>query len=497
VLGTLGRGRFPPYLAAVGGVAAITAAIALVRPWVDIPNLVVAYLLLVLLLGARWGWPPAATAAVLAFGAYDFFFVPPYGTLYVSAPRELLNLVVLLAAALAGGRLAAVMASQRELARSAALEFATLYEVAIAALNEPEAAAALRLLCERANALGGVHAASLVVVEGGRAEVVAGNPLSAGELARAEWAAASGTNLGARLYRGSLEVMRGAEAASDEMAHVVLAGGVAVLRLAREGVGANERRLLAALLGLAGLLLDRRRAAETEQRARALEAADRLKAAILSSISHELKSPLASLRAGLTTLSMPEAGLRPEHGEIVAGLDGQAARLDRLVGDLLTMSRLEAGLVSERTPQDFADLVATVLRALRPSLEGFDLRLEVPEDLPPVLADELQIERVLTNLLENATEWAPPGGRISIGAEAGELEVAAWVENEGPDIRPVDLDQIFDKFWTGRRGGSGLGLAICRGIVEAHGGRIRAENRRGGPRITFTLPVAVRVRGSQ
>jgi two-component system, OmpR family, sensor histidine kinase KdpD len=493
VLGTLGRGRFPPYLAAVAGVAAITAAIAAVRPWVDIPNLVVAYLLLVLLLGARWGWPPAATAAVLAFGAYDFFFVPPYGTLYVSAPRELLNLVVLLAGALAGGRLAAVMASQRELARSAALEFATLYEVAIAALNEPEAAAALRLLCERAAALRGVHAATLVAVEAGRAEVVAGEALSPGELARAEWAAAGGTNLGARLYRGSLEVMSGAGAASDEMAHIVLAGGVAVLRFAREGVEPKERRLLAALLGLAGLLLDRRRAAGTEQRARALEAADRLKAAILSSISHELKSPLASLRAGLTTLSMPEAGLRPEQGEIVAGLDGQAARLDRLVGDLLTMSRLEAGLASERSPQDFADLVATVLRALRPSLEGFYLRLEVPEDLPPVLADELQIERVLTNLLENATEWAPPGGRISVGAEAGELEMAAWVENEGPDIRPVDLDQIFDKFWTGRRGGSGLGLAICRGIVEAHGGRIRAENRRGGPRVTFTLPVAVSV----
>jgi len=121
----------------------------------------------------------------------------------------------------------------------------------------------------------------------------------------------------------------------------------------------------------------------------------------------------------------------------------------------------------------------------------------VPQDLPPVLADELQIERVLTNLLENATEWAAPGSRITIGAEAGELEVAAWVENQGPDIPPVELDQVFGKFWTRRRGGSGLGLAICRGIVEAHGGRIRAENRRGGPRFTFTVPVAVRVEGSQ
>src|SRR5439155_6613820 len=202
-------------------------------------------------------------------------------------------------------------------------------------------------------------------------ELVAGDPLSPEDLARAGWASASGTNLGARLHHGSLEVMSRPDANGDDVAYVVLTGGVAVLRFAREGVGPSERRLLAAMLGLAGLLLDRRRAAETEERARALKASDRLKAAVLSSMSHELKSPLASLRAGLTTLSMPKAGLRPEQREIVGGLDGQAARLDRLVGDLLTMSRLEAGLESERTPQDFADLASTVLRAVRSSLEGF------------------------------------------------------------------------------------------------------------------------------
>src|SRR5439155_11937108 len=122
------------------------------------------------------------------------------------------------------------------------------------------------------------------------------------------------------------------------------------------------------------------------ERMRSLEASDRLKAAILSSISHELKSPLTSLRAGLTTLLMPEAHLDQEQRELASGMDRQAARLDRLVGDLLTMSKLEAGLPIERWPQDFAEMVGAVLSSLGPRLAGIELRVELPSDLPPVLA---------------------------------------------------------------------------------------------------------------
>jgi two-component system sensor histidine kinase KdpD len=178
-------------------------------------------------------------------------------------------------------------------------------------------------------------------------------------------------------------------------------------------------------------------------------------------------------------------------------MDRQAARLDRLVGDLLTMSKLEAGLPIERSPQDFAEMTGAVLSSLAPSLAGFEVRVELAPELPPVLADELQVERLLANLLENASEWTPAGGRITVGAalvtategDAGD-RLSAWVENQGPDIRPADLTEVFDKFWTRREGGSGLGLAISRRIVEAHGGEIRAENTRQGPRFTFTLPLA-------
>jgi two-component system, OmpR family, sensor histidine kinase KdpD len=495
---TSARSLALPYLVALAGVAGITALIWAVRPWLDIPNLAVAYLLLVLWVGARWGWAPAVAAAVVAFATYDWFLVPPYGTLYISAPRELLNLVVLLAAAVVGGRLVASLSAGRAGAEASARESSVLNEVAIAALRDPEAAAALRLLCERAVAGGGLAAISLLAFEGGSPSLVAGSPPEPDDLEKARWAQENGSNVGAYISKGRLRVTR-TFPAGPRVAHVLLAGGVAVLRFRETPLDVDHQRLLAALLGLAGLLLDRRRAARGAERVRELEASDRLKAAILSSISHELKSPLTSLRAGLTTLLMPQARLAREQRELAAGMDRQAARLDRLVGDLLTMSKLEAGLPIERFPQDFAEMVGAVLTSLDRTLAGFDVHLELPPDLPPVLADELEVERVLANLLENASEWTLPGGRIAVGAKApraapgGEpepQELTAWVENQGPEISPADLPEIFDKFWTHREGGSGLGLAICRRIVEAHGGEMRAENTRQGPRFTFTLPLA-------
>src|SRR5437016_638095 len=150
-----------PYAAAVLGVVGITASIAAVRPWLDLPNLAFAYLLLVLWLGARYGWPPAVAAALLAFTAYDWFFVPPFGTLWVSGPRELANLAVLVAAALLGGRLVASLAAREAGALAEAHESGILYELAIAALREPEGTAAMSLVCERAVSAAGADAMSL------------------------------------------------------------------------------------------------------------------------------------------------------------------------------------------------------------------------------------------------------------------------------------------------------------------------------------------------
>jgi two-component system sensor histidine kinase KdpD len=313
--------------------------------------------------------------------------------------------------------------------------------------------------------------------------------LSPAELKQAAWSHENGRPVGIAVRDGAIKLMRTFPGNSTP-AYLPLSNGVAVIGIDEELAEPGELRMLAALVGLADLLLDRRRAALESERARGLESSDRLKTAILSSLSHELKSPIASLRTGLTALAAPKSGLQKDQRELLTDLDGQATRLDRMVGDLLALSRLEAGLELEKEPHDFADIVATATRGLRTELSANQLVVELPDGLPPVDVDEVQADRVLANLLENAHEWAPPNGVIEVGAAPRDGMLEAWVENEGPPIATGDLDRVFDTFWTRRARGSGLGLAICKRVVEAHGGTIRVENRRRGPRFIITFPLA-------
>lgn len=481
--------RLIPYSIAVGGAVAVTIAIELISTQFATPGLSSVYLLLVLWLGARWGRGPAVAGSVAAFLLYDYFFVPPVGTFTVRGPSEVIELVVLLAIALVTGQLAASLRRTKATAESLAVDSRALYELAAAALRSPEVGAALTLLCERARRLACVSRFSLIAIDRGHAMPLAGDDVSPDELRQAEWSYSNGRPVGMAISGGAVKLMR-TRPEGPASAFMPLANGVAVINVERYHPDPGELRMLAALVGLADLLLDRRRAALEAERARGFEASDRLKAAILSSLSHELKSPIASLRAGLTALVAPQAGLEAEQRDLLLDLDRQTSRLDRLVGDMLALSRLEAGLDLDKEPHQFVDLVGTSLHQLRPELKGHEVVVNVADDLPPVEVDEIQVGRVLTNLLENALEWAPPDGGIAVGAEASEDHLTAWVENDGPAIAPTDLERVFETFWTRRARGSGLGLAICKRVVEAHGGTIQAENRRRGPRFTFTLPLA-------
>ncbi|HZQ48876.1 MAG TPA: DUF4118 domain-containing protein [Candidatus Dormibacteraeota bacterium] len=480
--------RYWPYALAVAGAVAVTAVIGVVERFSSVAGTSALYLLLVLWLGATWGRGPAVVAGVCAFLLYDFFFVPPVGTFTVRGPSELFELIVLLAVALVTGQLAGSLRRARGESELRAAEGSTLYELATVALKAPEVTSALNLLCGRALTIPATRRFALASAATGRWEAVAGSALTADELKQAAWSFETGHPVGATLSAGAIKLVRSRPNAS--VAYVPMSGGVAVFEVDAERITDEDVRMLAALVGLAGLLLDRRRAAAESERARGLEASDRLKAAVLSSLSHDLKTPLASLRAGLTALTSPRAGLTPDQTELVADMDRQASRLDRMVSDMLALSRLEAGLELDREPHSFVDVVAASLRELRPQLAGHDMKVDVPDDLPPVYIDEVQAGRVLRNLLENASEWATPGTPIVIGARAKEGFLEAWVENQGPPIAPVDLDHVFETFWSRRARGSGLGLAIAKRVVDAHGGTIRAENMRGGPRFTFTLPLA-------
>jgi len=157
------------------------------------------------------------------------------------------------------------------------------------------------------------------------------------------------------------------------------------------------------------------------------------------------------------------------------------------------MSRLESGQDLVLEARSYPELAGAVLERMAPQLADRRLVLRLADDLPAVQIDELQVDRLLTNLLDNAIDFTPAGGGIELGARVEEGHLLAWVENEGPMIPAADLQLIFDKFWTGRTTGTGLGLAIARLIVERHGGTIEVRNRRTGPRFQFTLPLAVAV----
>jgi two-component system sensor histidine kinase KdpD len=481
--------RAGPYALSIGGVVLITGAIGVVESRASVSGLSAVYLLLVLWLGTRWGRGPAVAGSVAAFLLYDFFFVPPVGTFSVRGPAELLELVVLLAVALVTSQLAASHRRAQAAAEALAADSRALYELATAALRTPQVTLALGMVGEAAMRLRCVDRFALIGIEAGQPVSLAGSRLSDGESRQAMWSYENGRAIGVAVSGGVVKVVH-ARPHPDPTTYLPLAGGVAVIGFSSEVPDGSELRMLAALIGLADLLLDRRRAGLETERARGLEASDRLKAAVLSSLSHELKSPIASLRAGLTALTAPQAGLQVEQRLLLVDLDRQATRLDHMVGDLLALSRLEAGVELDREPHRFADLVGSSLQVLRPELAGHAVSVELPDDLPPVDVDELQVGRVVTNLLENAVEWAPATGAIQIGAVARDGWLEAWVENEGAEIAPADQDRVFDTFWTRRASGSGLGLAICKRVVEAHGGAIRVENRRRGPRFTFTLPLA-------
>ena len=481
--------RMAPYAVALGGAGAATAAIGAVSAVASISGLWAFYILLVLWLGARWGRGPAVAGSLAAFLLYDFFFVPPVGTFAVRGPAELLQLAVLLAVALVTSQLAASLRRAQDASAAIAKDSRALYELSTSMLRTQDVVAGLSLVSESARALDGVERFAVVAVTGGQTAHLAGSELTSDEMKQALWSYDNGRPVGVSIRDGTVVPMK-THGSAGNAAFLPLAGGIAVVGLDPGRMRTGDRRMLAALIGLVDLLLDRRRASVEADRARGLEASDSLKAAILSSISHELKSPIASLRAGLTALATPRAGLEAGQRELLGDMDRQATRLDRMVGDLLALSRLEAGVELAREPHSFADIVGSSLTQLKAELKGHQVTLDVSDDLPLVDVDEMQASRVIVNLVENASEWAPPGGVIAIGARARDGDLEAWVENEGPPIAPTDLDRIFDTFWTRRSTGTGLGLAICKRVIEAHGGTIRAENRRTGPRFTFTLPLA-------
>jgi len=265
----------------------------------------------------------------------------------------------------------------------------------------------------------------------------------------------------------------------------------------------EQRQLLEAYSGLAALAIERALLAEEVNQARLAKETEKLQSALLNSISHDLRTPLAAITGAFSSLHEAEAStpdaLFLDHATrlelIETGWD-EAERLNRLVGNLLDMTRLEAGALHlRRSPIDVEEAAGAALDRLRTHLKDIHIQTSLPAGLPPVSADALLLEQVLVNLLDNAAKYTSEGGTIEISARALPDAVEIHVADDGPGIPPEDLERVFDKFYRVRPKsgpeGTGLGLSICKGIIEAHGGLINARNRpEGGAEFVFTLPLA-------
>jgi two-component system sensor histidine kinase KdpD len=460
-------------------------------------NVVMLYLAAVVYAAVAWGRGPSVLASVLSVLAFDFFFVPPQLTFAVSDTEYLLTFVGLFLVGLVVSSLAAQAREQAEAARSRAEQTGALYALSreLAAASETEQL--LRVVLRHVVQTFGREAA-ILLPQGDQLGVHAASPglhLSAAEQAGADWAFRHGEPAG-----GSTSTLPAASLRYLPMKTargVVGVLGVQRAPQAERQLSPEQVRLLESFASQAGLAIERAQLAQQASQAEVLQAAEKLQTALLNSISHDLRTPLVSITGALSSLA--EDGTALDAGARRALVDnalGEAERLNRLVGNLLDMTRLEAGAVKvKREPLELADLVGTALEQLRGRLGDRPLVVDVPDDLPLAPGDFVLLVQVLVNLLDNAIKYSPPQAPIEVRARATGETVEIEVADRGPGIPPEDLTRVFDKFYRvqhrGNVTGTGLGLAICRGLVEAHGGKVQAANRpEGGARVWFSLPLA-------
>jgi two-component system sensor histidine kinase KdpD len=456
---------------------ALLATTWLLRWWatrLHLSNVAMAYLVVILAVATTFGRGPALAASVLAFALFDVTFVQPVGRLTVSDPDQWLMLIAFLATGLTTGQLAGALRQRAQEARERAQDTHLLYELTSAMSSQVDLGVILSLTSRRVQEVFGAESCEFQLRD------------DRGELPDAGSGAREALS-----YRRGVAVL---PLQAGELDFGVMRVGP---RGDRGEYREKERRLLAAIADHVALAIERTRLTRELSEAHLLRESDALKSAILSAVSHDLRTPLAAIKAFATGLL--EAGVPWDPDtvrESLTAIDEEADRLNRLVGNLLDVSRLQAGSLSLN--RDWYSIEALIHETLRRSerlLERHPVTTDVSADLPAVSLDYPLVQQVLINLLDNAVKHTPAGTPIQITARQLPAEIQVSVSDRGPGIAASEREAVFGKFYRlekseHRRAGAGLGLAICRGFVEAHGGRIWIEESPGaGATVTFSLPV--------
>jgi two-component system sensor histidine kinase KdpD len=463
----------------------------------QLADVVMIYLLGIILVSVRFGYGPSIVAAVLSVLLLDFFFVPPYLSFAVSDFQHVVTFVVMFVVAVVISNLTRRVRLQAEDARYRERRIASLYGMSRALAATRATRNLAGVAAQHVHDIFESSVALLLETPDGRLDNVATGDhsfaLDDKERGVAQWVFShdklAGMGTDTLPSAGALYVpLLGAQ------------GRIGVLGVRpddpRRFHDAEQRALLDVFAGQIASALERSRLAEQAQRANLEMEAERLRSSLLSSVSHDLRTPLSVITGAASALLQSEPEIAAEaRRDLAETIHEEALRLNRLVRNLLEMTRLASGAVKiAKEWQPIEGVIGASLGRLEEQLRGRKVDVRVPSDLTPVPIDDLLIEQVFINLLENAAKYTPNGTPIDISAHRDRDTVVVEIADRGPGI-PGDLvDRIFEKFYRLPResagGGAGLGLAICRAIVEAHGGRIWAENRDGGGAIfRFTLPI--------
>jgi two-component system sensor histidine kinase KdpD len=458
---------------------------------------------------ASWhGRGPSILASFLGVLAFDFCFIQPHFSLAVHDSQYVFTFLVMLVTGLVISTLTSRLAFQAELARRRERQAAALGGLSRALVGIDQLAHLHQVRDQLEHLVEGEVFVLIAAAEAASGELVLSavkvspGKLDAHELAVADWVIkhAQPAGLGTDTLP-SVSVLF--------VPLTTVGGSCGVMgirpREARSRLSPDQIRLVEAAAGQLALAVERIRSAEQARQSQLRYEREQLRSALLSAVSHDFRTPLAAIAGAGSTLADSGHALSPQsRKELADSIVAETQRLNRLVSNLLDMTRLEAGsLQLDRDWHPLDDLVGAAVRRLGQLLGDHRLTIDLPRNLPLVHLDELLFHQVLANLLENAARYTPAGTPIRIAAGATDHGLWLEVADAGPGLTPGDEERIFEKFYRGQRpparSGTGLGLAICRSIVELHGGRIRAANQPGGgsvfrielpqpPRPVITIP---------
>ncbi|WP_339475912.1 sensor histidine kinase KdpD [Pseudomonas fluorescens] len=484
------------YMLALVATVLATALAWAVSSVLPLPNISLVFLAAVLLVAVRSSLGPALACAALSFLTYDFLFIPPNFSFSIQREEDVLTLLFFLLMAALTGNLAARQRRQLQALRDTQEETSELLDLSRKLTAATDRQAVVNAAAQHLNGWSDLQICLLNRDGQAGWKVETGGPLqfTESERAAADWAwqhdqpagVGTGTLPFGRWWWWPLSV-------ED--------GPLALLGVcAKEGqtLSGQRRRLLTALSQPLAQALARAQLADDLEAARLHGETEQLRSALLASVSHDLRTPLTSMRGSIDSLlALGEAIPLEDRRELLEGTRDEAERLDRYIQNLLDMTRLGHGAL--KLARDWvspADIVGSSLNRLRAVLASLQVSTEVPAELPLLYVHAALIEQALVNVLENAARFSPPNGRLQLNAGANDNEIYFSVSDEGPGIPEDERAKIFDMFYTAARGdrggqGTGLGLAICQGMVGAHGGRISvADGIDGrGTCITLHLPL--------